>query len=66
MKIQRTEAAIYLAGVFFAGFLLFFGLAVALFIVDFQVKNVNDVRFTGLHRLLLRYGIASELGKCLY
>jgi hypothetical protein len=66
MKIQRIDAAIYLAGVFFDGFLLFFGLAVALFMIDFQVKNVNDVCFTGLHRLLLRCGITSEPGKCVY
>jgi hypothetical protein len=34
MKNQRFNAAIYLAGVFLAGFLLFFGLAVALFMVS--------------------------------
>ena len=33
MKSQRINAAIYLAGVFFEGFLLFFGFAVALFMV---------------------------------
>ena len=33
IKIQRIDAAIYFAGVFLAGFLLFFGFAVALFMV---------------------------------
>jgi hypothetical protein len=63
MKNQRINAAIYFAGVFLAGFLLFFGLAVALFMMVFQVKSVNYVRFEGGHRLLLRYGITSKLGK---
>ena len=45
----KKSAAIYFAGVFLAGFLLFFGLAVALFMVGFQVKSVNYVRFAGRH-----------------
>ena len=51
----QKSAAIYFAGVFLAGFLLFFGLAVALFMVGFQVKSVNYVCFEGRHRRLLRY-----------
>jgi len=55
-----------LAGVFLAGFLVFFGLAVTLFMMGFRVKDSNGIRLAGEHRLLLRYETASKVYKCLF